>query len=118
MEGLTEFVSKSFEEKSKGINETADKCLKNAENSSGSRESSPVQVCDDMEENVPKDLSMVKIDVCSSRPETPEHEHQDFDSGKDKKLLVLYLFTLFINLKNNPCQNVFFFVLFALFFIV
>ncbi|XP_053404303.1 short stature homeobox protein 2-like [Mercenaria mercenaria] len=85
MEGLAEFVSKSFEEKSKGILETQEKTLKNVETHVVSRESSPVQVCDEADENVPKDLSLVKIDVCSSRPETPLNEHQESDSADDLK---------------------------------
>lgn len=82
MEGLTEFVSKSFEEKSKGILEAADKALKHVDTCVASRESSPVQVCDDIDEDEPKDLSLVKIDVCSSRPDTPQIERPEFDSGK------------------------------------
>jgi len=83
MEGLTEFVSKSFEETGGHVTHptsqdgvgtnTTPKTLHSARSTpddvitSARRERSP-----DVE--VPTDLSMVKVDVCSSQPASPTDE--------------------------------------------
>lgn len=94
MEGLAEFVSKSFEDKSKETIEANEKTLRTADTYVVSRDSSPVHVDDVVDDEVPTDLSLVKIDVCSSRPDTPQDERHEFDTGEIKEyILLLFLST-------------------------
>ncbi|XP_052783092.1 short stature homeobox protein 2-like [Mya arenaria] len=94
MEGLTNFVSKSFEEKQSvsSSETTADKPMKPA--SSKQKDTaiaSPEGIASSPDtarapdDDVPRDLSVVKIDVCSSRPETPTEESAGYESGEELK---------------------------------
>ena len=83
MEGLANFVSKSFEENSQVLNlEFREKQTKiedkvTADDSEQSPSNEHVSVDDE-----PKDLSFMKINVCSSRPETPADDQSGLDSGR------------------------------------
>ncbi|KAL4219752.1 hypothetical protein ACF0H5_020166 [Mactra antiquata] len=83
MEGLTEFVSKSFEEKAKETMENVDKAMRHVD--THSRENSPVEVDVEKDSDEPADLSFVKIDVCSSRTNSPTEERPEYDSVDDLK---------------------------------
>ena len=82
MEGLTNFVSKSFEEKSKETQENVDKKFKICDILTENESSNPGHTSTAHDNDEPKDLSMIKIDVCSSRPETPIEDTSGFESGK------------------------------------
>lgn len=82
MEGLTEFVSKSFEEKAKETMENVDKAMRHVDTNPNTRENSPVEIDVDKDCDEPADLSFVKIDVCSSRTNSPADDRPEFDSGK------------------------------------
>ena len=83
MEGLANFVSKSFEENSQVLNlefrekqtNIEDKVTADDSEQSPSNEHVPV-------DDEPKDLSLMKINVCSSRPETPADDQSGLDSGR------------------------------------
>ena len=82
MEGLTEFVTKSFDENSKSVPENLDRKFKQAETPPCSNVSSPSsERKGELSAESPKDLSVVKIDVCSSRPESPCDEGHNYETG-------------------------------------
>lgn len=85
MEGLANFVSKSFEENTQNQNlnlETREKSSRCEDKVAA--DDIPKSTCKAHVplDDEPKDLSLVKIDVCSSRPETPHDDPAGFESGK------------------------------------
>lgn len=83
MEGLAKFVSKSFEEKSAVLNlEFREKQTKSEDNVSVDDDDKSPGNAHVLVDDEPKDLSLVKVNVCSSRPETPQDDRSEFDSGR------------------------------------
>ncbi|KAH3806076.1 hypothetical protein DPMN_134390 [Dreissena polymorpha] len=99
MEGLTQFVSKSFENKTKvevcdNTSETVWTAHAASRDRPSSSPSSHIDAetsidCDVTVDDEPTDLSVSKIDVCSSRAVTPEESIEPDESGKNT---ILYFY--------------------------